>query len=315
MKKSLFILTFVSAFLCACNKLAPVPEMVCASFDVSMDNTTKAAMDGDGAAAHVNRCILQIWKGDEVFRTVVRTAPEGTRRFSFRGVLLEPGQTYDFLFWADCGTAQGGDLYYLSQSLKNVSLIDPSIGNNDALDAFCGRILGCDIDDEYEFDLILRRPLAQLNVITADLPALSALPLGGEFIPEVVSYSYTACTAFDVREGRAVGKPVLISVKDAPVYGRLNEDVPLPDGKSSETSPAEMCTLAMSYLFPEEGESVSSLALAIRNENGSVISSSYENIPFRTNWRTNVTGNVLTEKGTFSIQLVPLFDGEITAQQ
>lgn len=300
MKRPLSILILIAAAIfCGCNKFAPVCDSayVCASFDISLGNTTKAGIDGDGAAGHVNRCILQIWKGDEIFKTEVRTAPEGTRRFSFKGVLLEPDQTYDFLFWADCGTAEGADLYYSTQSLKNVSLIDPSIGNNDALDAFCGGMQECDIESEYEADLILRRPLAQLNVITADLPDMSTLPLAAEFIPKTVSYSYTACTSFDVREGKSVGEPLLISIKDAPVYG--------------ETQPAGECTLAMAYLFPVEEESVSELALIICNVNGSSISSSYDNIPFKTDWRTNVIGSLLTTKGDISVHLNPLFEQEI----
>lgn len=296
MKKFLFILTLSAAIICGCSKLAPVPETVCASFDVRMDNATKAAIDSDGAAGHVNRCILQIWKGDEIYKTVIRTAPEGTRRFSFKGVSLEPDQTYDFLFWADCGASEDEDLHYSTTSLKNVSLIDTSIGNNDALDAFCGRMLGCDIDSEFEADLTLLRPLAQLNVITTDLPDLSTLPLAAEFIPKAVSYSYTACTAFDVYQGKAIGEPALISIKDAPVYGN--------------GQPKDNCTLAMSYLFLEGGESLSSLSLTIVNENGTFISSSCDNIPFKTNYRTNVIGNLLTTKGDVSIQLAPLFDDE-----
>ena len=288
----------VAAIICSCSKLAPVcePAYVYASFDVSMDNTTKATIDGDGAAGHVNRCVLQIWKGDEIYKTVVRTAPAGTREYSFKGVTLDPECTYDFLFWADCGTAEGGDLYYSTESLKSVRMLCPEGCNNDAADAFCNRISGCTIDSVYETELILRRPLAQLNVIAADLPQIEQLPLCEEFRPQSVSYSYSACTGFDVLEGKTVGEAVAVSVTDAPVYGVTTQD--------------GMRTLAMTYLFPQDGDAVVGFDLAVRNENGTVVTGHVDNLPLKINWRTNVIGNLLTVKGGFSVSVVPMFDGE-----
>lgn len=299
MKKYLFILTLAAALLCGCSKLAPVHETVCASFDVSMDEYTKATADGDGAAANVNRCILQIWKGNEIYRTEFRTAPAGTREFSFKGVVLNPEDSYDFLFWADCGTETGEDLYYSTESLKNVKMLHPDNGNDDAMDAFCNHLSDCRIDAEYETRLILHRPLAQLNIITRDLPAIAGMALAEEFVPKSVSYSYCGCTCFDVREGLVLGEPVSVLVEDAPVYGNVMED--------------GACTLAMTYIFPSAGESVSAVDVKVMSVNDAVISASCDNVPLKANYRTNIIGNLLTAEGEFSVSLSPMFDGEITA--
>lgn len=300
MKKYLFILTLAAALLCGCSKLAPVHETVCASFDVSMDEYTKATADGDGAAANVNRCILQIWKGNEIYRTEFRTAPAGTREFSFKGVVLNPEDIYDFLFWADCGTETGEDLYYSTESLKNVKMLHPDNGNDDAMDAFCNHLSDCRIDAEYETRLILHRPLAQLNVITRDLPAIAGMALAEEFVPKSVSYSFSGCTGFDVLGNTTVGSPAIVMVKDAPIYGEVGED--------------SSCTLAMTYIFPQGGESVSSVDMQVRSANDAVITTSCDNVPFKTNYHTNIVGNLLTAKGGFSVSLSPMFDGEITAR-
>ena len=298
MKKSLFILTlFAAAILCSCSRIVPEKAFVSASFSVGMDDgLTKATIDGDGAAANVNRCIIQIWNGDNLYKTIVKTAPAGTRKYYFRNIILKAEETYDFLFWADCGTSDGGDLYYSTQSLKNVRMLQPERGNDDAADAFCNRILGFRTETEYEGDLILHRPLAQLNIISKDLGAVTEIPLAGEFAPVGISYSFSGCTAFDVREGKSVGEPVPVSVNDVPVYGQTVED--------------GSCTLAMSYIFPYGGKSVSAVDFKVRSANGAVISTSCENVPLQENYRTNIMGSVMTASGEFSVSVSPMFDGE-----
>lgn len=288
-----------AAIICGCSKSAPVcePAYAYASFDVSMGEQTKASIDNDGEAGSVNRCILQIWKGDEIYRTVVRTAPAGTREYSFKGIVLDPEDTYDFLFWADCGTPDGGDLYYYTESLKNVRMLQADKGNDDAADAFCNRLLGCRIESEYETQLILRRPLAQLNVITKDLNDITERTLIPGFVPVSVSYILCGCTGFDVREGKSVGDPVYVTVNDAPIYGKEQED-----GSR---------TLAMTYIFPQAGASVSAVDMRVRSANDAVISASCDNVPLKENYRTNIIGNLLTVKGGFSVCVVPMFDGEI----
>lgn len=289
-----------AVFFCGCDKLSSVKDSayVYASFNISMDDgLTKATADGDGAAANVNRCIMQIWKGNEIYKTVVKTAPVGTREYTFEEVTLYLGDTYDFLFWADCGTEDGADLYYSTESLKNVRMLQPERGNDDAVDAFCNRILGCRIDSEYTARLILRRPLAQLNIITKDLPVIAGMILAREFAPKSISYSYCGCTDFDVCEGRTVSEPVSVTIKDATVYGKIRED--------------SCCTLAMSYIFPQDGESVSAVDIKVRSANDAVMAVSCDNVPFKTNYRTNIISSLMTAKGGFSVFLSPMFDGEI----
>lgn len=267
------------------------------SFAVNLKDASRASSERDGNAAHVNRCVLQIWKGEEIYRTVVETAPAGDGFFHFKRILLEPGETYDYLFWADCGTADGGDKYYSTTSLKNVRMLDASIGNDDAMDAFCNRLAGCKVDNDYEMTLTLYRPLAQLNVIVDDYSGIAGFQVQNEFRPVDVSYSYRGCTAFNVLTNKSVGDAVMIDVKDVPVF----------DGVAASDS----LKIVMAYLFPFNGESVSAVDLTIRNANGSTTSSHFDNIPFKQNYRTNIRGRLMTVSGSFSIIVEPLFDGEI----
>jgi len=299
LKKFYSILILLAAVLLpGCTRESIVPSApVGVEFDVAIDGGDKASFDKDGQAAHVNRCILQIWNGDKIYKTIVKTAPAGTRHFNFKGVILDPEESYDFLFWADCGRESGEDLYYNSSSLKNVSLINPYAGNNDALDAFCNRVLDCHFDDKYEERLILRRPLAQLNIITEDIPSIASLPVAEQFAPESVSLTYYGCSAFDVYANVPVGSPVQYRTADLPVYGEL----------SVSGVPSEKCTLAMIYVLPDVGSSASAVHLSTRCKNGTRIESDFEDVPLVSNYRTNVRGNILTVKGGFEIIVSPYF--------
>jgi len=267
------------------------------SFAVNLKDASRASSERDGNAAHVNRCVLQIWKGEEIYRTVVETALAGDGFFHFKRILLEPGETYDYLFWADCGTADGGDKYYSTASLKNVRLLDASVGNNDALDAFCNKLQDCKVDDDYDITLTLYRPLAQLNVFADDFSGIAGQQVQNEFRPVAVSYSYQGCTAFNVLTNKSVGDAVMIDVKDVSVF--------------DDVAASDSLKIVMTYLFPYNGESVSAIDLTIKNANGSTVGSRFENVPFKQNYRTNIRGRLMTVSGSFSIIVEPLFDGEI----
>ena len=87
MKKYLLFLSTVAMLLTGCSKEQVVEQnggdMSSVSFTASLATEgTKAAVDGDGAAASVNRCIMEIYYGDELF-TRMYSAVDSQKKANF----------------------------------------------------------------------------------------------------------------------------------------------------------------------------------------------------------------------------------------
>lgn len=301
MRKLAFALTFI-LLLASCSKDS---QMILASFDVEVPDvaSTRARVDGDGAGASINRCILQIWADGRIQKNLIVTAPSGTKMFSFGSVPLISGPVYDFLVWADCGNADGSDLYYDTFSLKNVSIKSFDVACNDALDAFCNqpddslsvdqKLIGQKVTDNFSRKIVLKRPLSQMNLITKDFNMIKSVDLATDLTPKSVDFSYSACTAFDVYANKSAGGLKSIEYINQPIYNLTTSG-----------------TIAMSYLFPQDGEEVTTVSFTIKSISGAKISTEATNVPFKRNYRTNISGSLLTEIGNFSIIVEPQCDGE-----
>ena len=155
------------------------------SLKANASTHSKAVSDGDGAAANVNRYICEVYTGGNRYMRKVNTVTAGTLQTTFDFKLVK-GQTYDLLFWADCGNADGSDLYYNTASLKNVEVLTTQISCTDKRDAFFGNDQIALGETQITKTVYLKRPFAQLNIITTDISALyqalsgSFLLLGGK---------------------------------------------------------------------------------------------------------------------------------------
>jgi len=299
MRRVLFSLT-VLLLLSSCTK---ENQWSAATFDVVIPDSapTRGSADGDGAGAKINRFIMQIWMDGVIFRTEIGTAPEGTRQYTFKSVPLTDNHVYDFLFWADCGNQDGTDRYYNTSSLKNVSIKDMTAACLDATDAFCNqpdallpegqKLIGQKVKGEFTRTILLKRPLAQLNIITTDLDKLKSRDLADDIKPVTVDFSYTACTAFSVYSNTSVGAAQTIKYTDKPLY-------------NIEATG----TMAMSYLFPFEGEDVSTVSFKAKTATGAEIVNIVDNVPFKRNYRTNISGSLLTEEGNFKLIVDPMWN-------
>jgi len=299
MKRLLFSLT-VLLLLSSCAK---ENQWSAATIDVVVPDLsqTRGSADGDGAGAKINRFIMQIWMDGVVLRTEIGTAPAGTKQYSFKSVPLTDNHVYDFLFWADCGNSDGTDLYYNTSSLKNVSIKDMTAACLDATDAFCNqpdavleegqKLIGQKVKGEFKRTVVLRRPLAQLNIITTDLAKLKSVDLADDVKPVKVDFSYTACTAFSVYTNSSVGDARTVQYTDKPLY-------------NIEATG----TMAMSYLFPANGEDVSRVTFKAKTATGAEVVNIVDNVPFKRNYRTNISGALLTEEGNFKLTVDPIWE-------
>lgn len=319
MKKVLFAFASAILALTSCSNeselLSPnenAGKEVMTTISVGMAPKTRATIDNDGAAAHVNRCILEVRTGDSkrVYRHVEVSVDPATLTATFQ-LPLVISQTYDFLFWADNANLDAtlgkfSDKYYNTQDLTAVKIMDETTGNLDEKDAFFAadhNVLFTSTAALKEYTLT--RPFAQVNIVTTDLLNIKGaddqtLALN-ELWPATISVNYTTefHTQFNVSTGVA-SEPKVINRKAEAVYGCA-------DAKAYNT-------LNMDYIFVNEveGEGTTPFAITkaeITSKNGKVITilEGAENIPMKRNYRTNILGSFLTDPQDFKVTVNPLW--------
>lgn len=322
MKKVLFAFASAILALTSCSNeselLSPnenAGKEVMTTISVGMAPKTRATIDNDGAAAHVNRCILEVRTGDskKVYRHVEVSVDPATLTATFQ-LPLVISQTYDFLFWADNANLDPvgpkfTDKYYNTQDLTAVKIIDETSGNLDEKDAFFKadhNVLFTGTADLKTYTLT--RPFAQVNIVTNDLKEIKAandqtLALD-ELWPAKISVNYTTefPTQFNVSTGVA-SEPKVINRKAEAVYGCA-------EAKAYNT-------LNMDYIFVNEveGEGTTPFAITkaeITSKNGKKITilENAANIPMKRNYRTNILSSFLTDPQDFKVEVSPLWLGD-----
>ena len=315
MKKTLLLLSTAALLLagCAKEKFAEpsVGGLTNATFTASVDGgvATKAVADNDGNGAFVNRCIMEIYFQNELYKRLVESTTSGVATFA--NVPVVAGKEYKILFWADhvdnADTPDGlaEDKYYDTDSqsgLKAVTVIkDAFIGEleedgptNDYLDAFffAGDYTVPQAGGNYA--ATLKRPFAQLNVITTDV-AEGKTVRSSDFLPEKVSVSYSAANTINVASGEISGTETY--AYEALVYGVW-----------STVATSHELTLSMDYLLASTEQGAVDVAFKTKNGGNVVMSHNLTNLPYQRNYRTNVKGALLTVGGNWTATIDPIWN-------
>lgn len=159
-------------------------------------------------------------------------------------------------------------------------------GNNDEFDAFTGALLDYQVKGAFSENITLRRPFGQLNVKTLDMAAIPDPTLK----PTKVKVAFTAVpTSFNAKKGE-------IGAATAAV--EYTADVLSADGD-----------LTVDYIWaPVEEATLADFSMTFLNGTTEISTNGdFKNIPIRRNYRTNVSGNLLTKQGTFNVTIDPEF--------
>ena len=304
MKKTLLLLASAALLLVGCakeqvtngvgQKEGGLQEV---TFTANLDSgvATKAAVDGDGAAASVNRCIMEIYYGDDLYTRQIAKVSDKQATFSAQ---VPSNRTYTVAFWADkvddatTDTGLATDKYYTTSSLKTIALNGSYLGNDDARDAFF-------VCEPYEvkqggsaFTATLKRPFAQVNVITTDwdkVASISALK------PEKVNVTLkNALVAFNAVTGVASGAQTLNY--EAAVY--------TPAAHGAEK------TLSMDYLFASDTKALIDIDWKAQKTGDDDVEHAFAAVPYQRNYRTNIKGALLTATGQWTVTVDPDWDGD-----
>ena len=315
MKKTLLLLASAALLLVGCAKeqLSNVVDggMTSVTFSASVDGgvSTKAAADNDGKGINVNRCIMEIYFQDQLYKRMEAAMSGTPATATFANVPVVAGKQYQVLFWADCGGDGQIDKYYTTKTegegnkgLKAVTVNKTNFidalksKKNDELDAFfaASNYTVSQQAGGNSFTVKLHRPFAQLNVITTDVADGKTVTCA-DLLPEKVSVSYTAATTFNVADSTVTGSATY--AYEAPVYGdKTNWETVKTRGEF---------TLSMDYLLASKDQRLVNVTFKTLNGTTEVMNHSLSNLPYKRNYRTNVKGELLTVGGTWKAEIEP----------
>lgn len=289
-------------------------EATLVKYTLSAESATgRATHDGDGVATSVTRYICEVYTTDGAFYTrVEKPVTKGTLNTTI-DLRLVASQSYDVLFWADyAGEAGNADTYYntktagtvnnMSYGLKQVKYAYTYLGNEDKMDAFTGKDQIANLKGTYTKSVTLKRPFAQLNIITKDIQLVMNSAMASTMVPDKVKVSYTAPTQFNVLSGVASEEEAVSYTADV-YYAKYATD--------PATYDYTYCTLAMNYVFAPEGESaVVEVGMDALKGSDTITGETFANIPLQRNYRTNIIGNLLTDAANYTINIAETWVGE-----
>lgn len=248
---------------------------------------TKASAADFGKGAQIDRCIMEIYRNGILYgERQTATVTAGKATFNLR---LVASQTYDFVFWADCSEG-GQDKHYNTTDLTAISVNGDYTGNDDDFDAFFYCLSDYAVEGAFFETVTLKRPFGQLNVKTNDLTAIPDAALH----PTDVKVTFSAMpTSFNAMTG-VVGDETAEVSYTANVIDAANGE------------------LSMDYIWaPEREANLADFSVTfINNGNDITTNDAFKNIPIRRNYKTNVSGNLLTKQGTINVTIDPNFDPE-----
>ena len=305
MKKFLFFSALAALLLstAACSSDEPAAQGDdTVTFTVNLQNGNDSRAISDGTKA-VNLTAFAYKDGQKVQQqTATFSGLKATVTFK-----LVKGVKYDFSFWAQSPDAK---CYTLSEDGTKVNIdYTQAASNVDNDDAFYGVkkdvTVGTSASDE---TVTIYRPFAQLNY-GDNLDDYEAAKAAGTEVTKTLVTVKNAANVLDLTTGQASGD-VAVTYALAPVPSESKELV---------VDRTNYKWLAMNYLLVP-GQ-VRMADTKITTESGLVTTTlavyagetklnemSVANVPVQSNHRTNILGNLLTDKVNFNVVIDPVFD-------
>lgn len=269
-----------------------------------------------GDASEINRCIMGVYLNDagmespaKIGDTVVVKVDPVTHKAEFEDLQLVAGHTYQLVFWADCasGSSDEGltDQYYSTESFPEVSFKTgvTYAGNDDSRDAFFAT-QSIKVDGPKDYSVKLYRPFGQLNIIATDYEIVednfstflpTAVKIEFANIPSGINL-FTGDLTETFQQTLTSGPVAIANVTPAATDGSRQ--------------------LSFDYIFAPQGDDQQLVLEYFKMfflDNAGTEKVSYytfQNIPVKRNYQTNVSGALLTDRAGVDVKVEPGFDGD-----
>ena len=305
MKKFLFFSALAALLLstAACSSDEPAAQGDdTVTFTVNLQNGNDSRAISDGTKA-VNLTAFAYKDGQKVQQqTATFSGLKATVTFK-----LVKGVKYDFSFWAQSPDAK---CYTLSEDGTKVNIdYTQAASNVDNDDAFYGVkkdvTVGTSASDE---TVTIYRPFAQLNY-GDNLDDYEAAKAAGTEVTKTLVTVKNAANVLDLTTGQASGD-VAVTYALAPVPS---------ESKELTVAGTNYKWLAMNYLLVPGQVRMADTKITTENALVTTTLTVYDgdtelnemsvaNVPVQSNHRTNILGNLLTDKVNFNVVIDPEFD-------
>lgn len=208
---------------------------------------------------------------------------------------LVNGFTYNVVLWAGAADNSPYTLTF-DETAASVSVDYSGCGaNDDSLDAFYAVKSLPNVNGDIEVGVVLKRPLAQINVGTNDFD--KAAEMGYTVTESSIKVSKVA-TGMNLLSGEVSGEEEVEFAK-----------AEIPAATEAFPVTGAYRYLAMAYVLV--GEDKSTMDISFTYTDGSKEGSrTLGSVPVQRNHRTNIYGQILTSNGKLNVELGPEFDGD-----
>ena len=306
--KKLFSILMVAAlmFAVSCNKVEKIDDaagFVDVTYTVVAGNALTKAYYGDGTLA--TDLTWQVFRKDMVDNaevwTPVTPATSSTTKLNTSPeswqVTMKLAKSYTFrvAFWAQSANVPAGafDITDLRAVAVDYSKF---VINNDNLDVFCN-YAEVTVTGTLTQDVILYRPLAQVNVLATD------------YADYVASAPATAAETLEIAL-KIENVPNQLNVVTKATAGDDDLDLAAAPVDGEEFGSTGYYYLAMAYILGNQEQALADNTKVVLNNDtqNPMVDLEFSNMPFRANYRTNIIGQLLTGSLTYHVVIEPTFE-------
>lgn len=307
MKHSLYFALVALLLAAGCTKESGIQnpgssDTVEALFSLCLNGPqTKAFADGLTAT----RLIVGVYDKELGYISNLSVSPESAdHKTAFAqnsasfSVRLVKGHGYDIVFLA---VAPDNGVYTVDLANATLTAKVDGASNLEARDAFYALYSVDRVTEAITMSVSLKRPLAQINVITNKSDYEAAIAAGVEF--EKSSLKIKAPKVLNLLDG-TVGSSV--------DYTLSAQAMPQLHPNFAPYQAQEDYWILTDYILASPNGSTSDVTFGIyaKGSADELFSQSVPNVPLKRNWRTNIVGNVLTVNGQFTLTVEPGFTDE-----
>lgn len=291
----------------------PAGEEVTVTLSASVPTGGPAVKSAEnpGNGSEVNRCILGVYmvtdeSSTELYGTLEYEGVGTDGTATFEDVTLLTGYDYKLVFWADnVSTTDNADLtkdnHYVTTGFPTVTYNTADghqyMSSDDTRDAFYGVFDLTDFSGEVADSYTLTRPFGQLNIFTTDYDDIESDALK----PAKVQMAFTSIpTGMNLISGT-------LTEPAADAGGVTGEISAIPDDVTSPVVTGAR-QLSFDYIFAPKGQQrmISGITMRFYDKdcNGLDITPySFPELPVQANYRTNVSGALLTKSADLKIDI------------